>query len=90
MFAGAFYGAPDGIIARVGAGGKGHAEKFAFMILFRTEISDAFRQIRRMRRGKFLGQEIELDDMLERDETSRLLSGYLVPNGTYSQSVQTD
>jgi hypothetical protein len=57
---------------------------FTVLLIFRTQIGDALGQIRRMRKGKFLGQEIELRDMLEDDESSRILSAYLFPAGRYS------
>ena len=64
---------------------------FLVVLIFRSEIGDVLGQFKRMKKGKFFGQEIELSEVLvQDDDSSRILNAYLLPNGTYSpERLQT-
>ena len=47
--------------------------------MFRTELSGVLDQLKRMKRGKPFGQEIELSEVMDKDESSDLLNAYLFP-----------
>ena len=53
-------------------------------LMFRTELSGVLDQLKRMKRGKPFGQEIELSEVMDKDESSDLLNAYLFPNGAFS------
>jgi hypothetical protein len=63
----------------------------AVVLIFRSQIGEVLGQFKRMKKGKFFGQEIELSEKLvEDDDSSRILNAYLLPNGTYSpERLQT-
>jgi hypothetical protein len=54
------------------------------VLIFRSQIGEVLGQFRRMKRGKFFGQEIELSETLvENDDSSTVLNAYLLPNGEF-------
>jgi len=59
---------------------------FLVIFLFRQELREILGQFKRMKRGKFFGQEIEFSDKLVPDDTSDVLTKYLFPNGTFSEA----
>src|SRR5436305_3366373 len=54
------------------------------LLMFRAELSEVLGQFKRMKRGKLFGQEIELSEVMEKDDSSNLLNAYLFPNGAFS------
>jgi len=54
------------------------------LLMFRAELADVLGQFKRMKRGKLFGQEIELSDVMEKDDSSNLLNAYLFPDGAFS------
>jgi hypothetical protein len=61
------------------------------VLIFRSQIEEVLGQFKRMKKGKFFGQEIELSEKLvEDDDSSEILNAYLLPNGAYSpERLQT-
>jgi hypothetical protein len=65
---------------------------FLIVLVFRLEIRDVMVRLARMKRGKFFGQEIEIEvsEVLAQDDSSKILNAYLFPNGAYSlERLQT-
>jgi hypothetical protein len=54
------------------------------ILMFRAELAEVLGQFKRMKRGKLFGQEIELSDVMEKDDSSNLLNAYLFPDGAFS------
>ena len=60
------------------------------VLIFRIQLGEVLGQFKRMTKGKFFGQEIELSETLVRDDSSKILNAYLFPNGVYSpERLQT-
>jgi hypothetical protein len=55
------------------------------ILMFRAELAEVLGQFKRMKRGKLFGQEIELSEVMDKDDSSNLLTAYLFPNGTFSE-----
>lgn len=57
---------------------------FLVVIVFRNQIEEVLGQFKRMTKGKFFGQEIELSEAILQDDSSKILNAYLFPEGKYS------